>query len=193
MRLLIAAFPPELGSLLRTPPAGWEVASVGVGAITAAATTARLIAEHRPGSVLFLGTCGRYDARLSLMDTLWASEAIATSLEERAGHAFRPSIEPTRWAATLKGPWPGQPVAVPPAITGTREGAALLATVAPVEHLELTGVFAACQGAGVPCGAALVVVNDVGPEAHAQWLTNHAEGSRLLVARLLASGFFEGA
>lgn len=191
MRLLIAAFPPELGSLLQTPPVGWEVASVGVGAVTAAATTARLLAERQPEAVLFLGTCGRYDQRLNLLDALWAREAIATSLEERAGHAFRPGIEPTRWVATLTGPWPGLPVAVPPAITGTREGAALLAAVAPVEHLELTGVFAACHGAGVPCGAALVVVNDVGPEAHAQWLENHAEGSRLLVARLLASGFFE--
>ena len=39
----------------------------------------------------------------------------------------------------------------------------------------------------------LVVVNDVGPEAQAQWTANHAEGSRRLVERLRATGFFEGA
>ncbi|WP_243322244.1 phosphorylase [Geothrix sp. SG200] len=193
MKLLLSAFAPELGPLAGDPPPGWETATVGVGAVTAAAATARLLAERRPEAVLFLGTCGRYDGRLSLFDCLWASEALATSLEEVRGGAYRPAIEPTRWTATLPGPLPAHAVAVPPAITRTREGAALLVSVAPAEHLELTGVFAACHAAGVPCGGALVVVNDVGPEAPAQWQANHAEGSRRLVAALRASGFFAGA
>lgn len=191
MRLLLAAFAPELDSLASAPPPGWEVASVGVGAVTAAAATARLLAERTPESVLLLGTCGRYDDRLKWFECLWATEAIATSLEERRGGAYRPGRERVRWAATLAGPLRPLPVAVPPAITQTQAGAALLAAVAPVEHLELTGVFAACYGAGVPCGGALVVVNDVGPEAQGQWTANHAEGSRRLVAALRASGFFE--
>lgn len=193
MRLLLSAFAPELGPLAGDPPAGWEVATVGVGAVTAAATTARLLAERQPEAVLFLGTCGRYDDRLQLFECLWATEAIATSAEELRGGAYRPGLECVRWAATLPGPLPGQAVAVPPAITSTREGGVLLGHLAPAEHLELTGVFAACQGAGVPCGAALVVVNEVGPEAQTQWQANHAEGSRRLVARLRASGFFEKA
>lgn len=192
MRLLLSAFAPELGPLASQPPRGWEVATIGVGAVTAAAATARLLMARRPEAVLLLGTCGRYDHRLGMFDLLWAREAIATSLEELAGHAYRPGLEQVRWAASLDGPLPSQPVAVPPAITKTLEGAALLAALAPVEHLELTGVFAACQGAGVPCGAALVVVNEVGPDAQAQWTANHAEGSRRLVERLLSSGFFEG-
>lgn len=192
MRLLLSAFAPELGPLASAPPSGWETAVVGVGAVTAAATTARLLGERRPEAVLFLGSCGRYDSRLALFECLWASEAIATSLEEVHGRAYRPSLERTNWASTLAGPLPIHPVAVPPAITLTLEGASLLASVAPVEHLELTGVFAACQAAEVPCGAALVVVNDVGPEAQAQWMANHAEGSRRLVEKLKASGFFEG-
>ena len=193
MRLILSAFLPELGPLAGQAPAGWETATVGVGAVTAAAATARLLAEHHPEAVMFLGTCGRYDTRLELFECLWAGEAIATSVEEVRGAAYRPGIEPTRWPATLSGPWPGLAVAVPPAITATAEGAALLATVAPAEHLELTGVFAACQQAGVPCGAALVVVNDVGPEAASQWQANHAKGSRRLVAALLASGWLPGA
>jgi purine-nucleoside phosphorylase len=191
MRLILSAFPPELGVLAGQPPTGWETASVGVGAVTAAATTARLLAERKPEAVVFLGTCGRYDARLEVFECLWAQEAIATSQEEGRGGAYRPGLEQVRWAATLAGPFQPHPVAVPPAITCTPEGAALLGALAPVEHLELTGVFAACQQAGVPCGAALVVVNDVGPEAQAQWKARHAEGSRRLSEALLASGFFE--
>jgi len=193
MRLLLSAIAPELGSFAGHPPKGWEVAAVGVGAVTAAAATARLLLERRPEAVLFLGTCGRYDGRLALFEALWASEAIATSLEELRGDAYRPRIEQVRWASTLAGPLPSHSVAVPPAITKTLAGAALLGSVAPAEHLELTGVFAACHRAGVPCGAALVVVNDVAPQAQAQWMANHAEGSRRLVEGLRGLGFFEGA
>ncbi|MDP1833264.1 MAG: phosphorylase [Geothrix sp.] len=190
MRLILSAFAPELGPLAGDPPAGWETATVGLGAVTAAAATARLLAERKPDAVLFLGTCGRYDDRLALFDGIWASEAIATSLEEVRGGAYRPGIERVRWASTLAGPLPRHAVAVPPAITFTQEGAAFLSTVAPAEHLELTGVFAACHAAGVPCGGALVVVNDVGPGAQVQWKANHAEGSRRLVETLKASNYF---
>lgn len=190
MRLLISAFAPELGPLAEAPPVGWEIATVGVGAVSAAAATAALVTDRWPEAVVFLGTCGRYDDRVPLFECLWATEAIATSLEEVRGGAYRPKIERRRWAASLPGALPGHSVAVPPAITCTTEGAALLAAIAPVEHLELTGVFEACRLAGVPCGAALVVVNDVGPKAQAQWLANHEEGSRRLVARLKETGFF---
>lgn len=193
MGLLLAAFPPELGPLAEAPPRGWDTACTGVGALTAAVNTARLLAERRPRAVVFLGTCGRYDARLGLFECLWATEAIATSLEEVRGGAYRPALECTRWTATLEGPLPGRAVAVPPAITRTLEGANTLATVAPVEHLELTGVYAACHAAGVPFGAALVVVNDVGPEASVQWKANHAEGSLRLIEALRETGWFEGA
>lgn len=193
MRLLISAFAPELGSLAEAPPSGWEVATVGVGAISAAAATAALVMDRWPELVVFVGTCGRYDQRLPLFECLWASEAIATSIEELRGGAYRPAIERRRWPSTLPGALPAHAVAVPPAITSSLEGSALLGSVAPVEHLELTGVFEACRLAGVPCGAALVVVNDVGPQAQEQWKSNHEEGSRQLVARLRATGFFEGA
>jgi purine-nucleoside phosphorylase len=193
MRLLLSAFAPELGPLATETPAGWEIATVGVGAVSAAAATSALVVDRWPEAVVFLGTCGRYDQRLPLFECLWATEAIATSLEELRGGAYRPGIERRRWPSTLPGALPGHAVVVPPAITSTAEGAAQFAALAPVEHLELTGVFEACRLAGVPCGAALVVVNDVGPDAQAQWTANHAEGSRRLVEKLKASGFFAGA
>ncbi len=181
--LLVAAFSPELAGLDAGPPPGWRVATIGVGAVVAAAATARLVAEHRPARVLLVGTCGAYDGRLVLGDVLVAEAAIATSLDELEGRAYRPELERTRFEATWRLPLalPAHPVAVPPAITTTPDGARLLAAVAAAEHLELTGVFAACHTAGVPVAAALGVANRVGPDARAEWLANHAQVSRAVV------------
>jgi purine-nucleoside phosphorylase len=186
--LLLAAFPPELAGLDRAPPPGWTAACTGVGAVTAAAATARLLASASPPRVLFVGTCGAYDARLAVGDLLAASEAIATSQDELEGRAYRPEIEPTRWQATWTLPLAAHAVAVPQAITRTAAGAAALARVAAAEHLELTGVFAACAAAGVPVAAALAVANRVGPGANAEWRANHARVSAALVAALRGLG-----
>ena len=184
MKLLLGAFPPELGPLLEQPPSGWRVACTGVGALLAAAATARLLEEVKPEAVLFLGTCGHYDGRLKIGDQLWASEAIASSLAELRGEAYRPAVEETRWMTTLEGPLTAQGVVVPPAITKTREGASLLGTLGAAEHLELTGVYAACHAARVKVGAALAVVTEVGPDAQVQWRANQEKGSLLLIERL---------
>jgi purine-nucleoside phosphorylase len=186
--LLLAAFPPELAGLDASPPAGWRVATAGVGAVAAAAATARLLAEERPARVLLVGTCGAYDGRLAVADLLAARTAIATSLDELEGRAYRPRLERVRFEATwtLPAELPAHDVAVPPAITRTAEGAARLAAVAAAEHLELSGVFAACHAAGVPVAAALAVANRVGPRAHEEWREHHARVSRALVEALRA-------
>ena len=179
--LLLSAFAPELSGLDRDPPPGWVVATSGIGAITAAVETARLLREHRPGRLLFVGTCGAYDGRLAVGDVLSAKQAIATSVEEAEGRAYRPSAEATRWPSTWVLPLPAHDVAVPPAITLTDSGARTLARIAPAEHLELAGVFAACAAAGVPAAAALGVANRVGPGAHAEWKRENARVSARVV------------
>ena len=179
--LLISAFAPELSGLDREPPPGWVVATAGIGAVTAAVQTARLLQEHRPGRLLFVGTCGAYDGRLAVGDVLSAGQAIATSVEEVEGRAYRPSAEVTRWPATWALPLPVHDVAVPPAVTITDAGARSLARIASAEHLELTGVFAACAAAGVPAAAALGVANRVGPGAHAEWKRENARVSARVV------------
>jgi nucleoside phosphorylase len=186
--LLLSAFPPELAGLDAAPPHGFVTACTGVGAIAAAVETARHLARLAPSRVLFVGTCGAYDGRLATGDLIAASEAIAVSLDELEGRAYRPELERTRWAATLPLPFPQHAVAVPPAITRTEAGARALAAVAAAEHLEVTGVFAACHAAGVPVGAALAVANRVGPDAHAEWRASHAAASRALVDALRARG-----
>ena len=186
--LLLAAFPPELAGLDAAPPPGWTTACTGVGAVAAAAAVARLLARDLPDRVLFLGTCGAYDARLAPGALLAAGEVVATSLDEVEGRAYRPEIERTRWTPGWTLPLPAFRVAVVPAITRSEAGAALLGRLAAAEHLELSGVFAACHAAGVPAAAALAVANRVGPQAHAEWKTNHARASQALVAALRAGG-----
>jgi nucleoside phosphorylase len=190
-RLLVAAFPPELAGLDAAPPPGWSVACIGVGALTAAVETARLLARHEPERVLFVGTCGAYDARLAPGDLIAASTVIATSLDELSGRAYRPTPERTVWPCTWTLPLPHHAVAVPPAISVTENGARALMEVGAAEHLELTGVFAACAAAGVPAAAALAVANRVGPGAHAEWRASHAAVSRALVEALRARGVFD--
>ncbi len=182
--LLLAAFPPELAGLDALPPPGWQVACTGVGALAAAVATTRLIAELHPERVLFIGTCGAYDERLAIGDILAVSQAQAVSLDELEDRAFRPGLERIRWEATWTLHFPAHIVAVPPAITKTREGSETLARVAAAEHLEVTGVFAACHQAGVPVAAALAVANRVGPTAHAEWQAHHAAVSARLVEAL---------
>ncbi len=188
--LLLAAFPPELAGLAAAPPAGWVARTAGIGAIAAAVTTARLVAELRPDRVLFVGTCGAYDERLAIGAHVSAAEAVAVSSEELDGRAYRPELERTCWPATWALPFPAFPVAVPPAITVGVESALRLAARAPVEHLELTGVFAACHAAGVPVAGALAVANRVGPAAHAEWRANHARVSLALLEALERAGVF---
>ena len=179
--LLLSAFAPELAGLDREPPAGWVVATAGIGAVTAAVETARLLREHRPARLLFLGTCGAYDDRLAIGDVFAAARAIATSVEEAEGRAYRPAAEILEWPATWVLPLPAHGVAVPPAITLTEAGARSLSRIAPAEHLELSGVLAACAVAAVPAAAVLGVANRVGPDAHLEWKRENARVSARVV------------
>ncbi|MEQ1570081.1 MAG: hypothetical protein ABMA64_30890, partial [Myxococcota bacterium] len=44
-----------------------------------------------------------------------------------------------------------------------------------VEHMEAYAVAAACREYGVPFTAVLGITNDVGPDAHRQWLAHRDE------------------
>lgn len=191
MRLLVAAFPPELGAILASPPEGWASLCAGVGAVSAAASLSRHLALEPAERVLFVGTCGTYDPHRAPIGTLAAaSEVVAGSLGEQAGAAARPDLECVRWEAGFLPPLPPFSVVGVPAITTTEEGARSLTGLGMLEHLELPGIFEACRMAGVPCGAALAVANEVGPQAREQWQARHAELSGKLVETLLELGVF---
>lgn len=186
--LLLAAFPPELAGLDVRPPHGWRVACTGIGAVSAAVETHRQLVLERPSRVLFVGTCGSYDERLAPGDFIAVSEVVASSLDELEGRAARPRAERVAWRAGWVPPLPARVVAVTPGVTMSGDGARAMLSVAAAEHLELSGVFAACEAEGVPAGAALAVANRVGPSAHEEWKARHAEVSKGLVAALFRLG-----
>jgi purine-nucleoside phosphorylase len=193
VKLLLAALPGELAGLEHNPPPGWVCALTGVGSIAAASATTRMILELRPAQVIQIGTCGTYDrSRVPVGSLVGADTAVSTSPDELRGIIHRPkAVEQTRWHATVRTPFPPQAVVVTSGITMDPEAARLMATQGQVEHMELAGVFAACAAAGVPCGGALVVTNQVGPGARAEYLANRDEASRKLVQALEQSGFFK--
>jgi purine-nucleoside phosphorylase len=193
VKLLLAALPGELAGLEHNPPPGWVCALTGVGSIAAASATTRMILELRPAQVIQIGTCGTYDrARIPVGSFVGADAAVSTSPDELRGIIHRPkAAEQTRWNATVRTPFPPRTVVVTPGITMDPEAARLLATQGDVEHMELAGVFAACAACGVPCGGALVVTNQVGPGARAEYLANRDEASRRLVQALEQSGLFK--
>jgi purine-nucleoside phosphorylase len=184
--LLLAAFAPELAGLDEAPPKGWRVALTGVGAVSAAAATAKHLEKIRPKKVLFIGTCGAYCKNLNIGDCISVSAVTSLSAQELTGRAFRPQIETARWHSSWELPLPKRLVAATPAITCNEEDATLLGQAADVEHLELAGIFAACCLSEVPVAAALAVANYAGPSAHAEWRENHEWVSNKLVKELLA-------
>jgi len=185
MNLLLSAFPPEIEGICNF--GFWHAACTGIGAIESAISVTRLIAEYEPERVLFIGTCGALDHTLSVGDIQCVEKVISTSVEELKGKAYKPSLEITEWNANYKLPFRGAIVASTPAITKSESGALLLGKIAQVEHLEISGVFAACHRAKVPVGAVLVVANRVGPGAHEEWLANNERVSKELVKAI--SGF----
>lgn len=191
MRLLLAAFPPELGPLLERPPQGWRTGLTGIGALRTAVSVARMLASAPVEEVLMLGTCGTYDAlKVAVGEFATTDRVIAASVEEARRSAYRPALESTAWPLD---PLPGLPVFTvvgTPAVTATPEGARDLGALGALEHLELPGVAEACRQAGVRCRAALAVANQVGPDAEVQWRTHHAEVSSGLIRFLVGQGAF---
>ncbi|MCL1893609.1 MAG: phosphorylase [Holophagaceae bacterium] len=189
-KLLLAAFEPELAQARQLPLHNWQVALTGIGGITASISTARLVSEMRPKKVLFVGSCGAYTDSIQIGDCIATSEVLINSISEIHHRAYRPQREIIRWQATWELPLPKHVVLATPAITSSIEDATLLSQLATVEHLELAGVFAACQQADVPVAAALVVANRVGPNAHLEWKANHATASQRLICVLNDLGVF---
>lgn len=182
MYLVVAAVAEELG-----PVPG---RTVGVGPVIAAATAARVLAELRPTGVVMVGTAGSYRdgppigracaaRRVGLADG-----AAAMGL----GYVPRPPA-PVVCDPRLLERASGLPVVDvlnTGAITTDPLLAGRMADGWQVEHLEAYGVAAACAAAGVPFLAVLGIANQVGPDAHAQWLTHRDAAQETARAAALA-------
>lgn len=171
--LWIAAVPHELGPL--------DGAAVGVGAVRAGVGAARAIAAARPRTVVLIGSAGAYPggppigavvqaARLGLAD---AAAAVGLGYVPLPPAPLTADPDLRRWLAV-----PEVDVLTTGAVTTDAAAAAQLGAQLEsgwhLEHLEAWAVAYAAQEAGVPFAAVFGVANEVGPDAHAQWLAHHA-------------------
>lgn len=181
--LVMAAAPEELGPI--------EGAVVGVGPVVAAANAARILEQRRPDRVVLIGTAGSYAGgppigvavAASRVAMSWGVAAMGLGYVPRAPEPVE--CDPALLAALDA---PRHAVLTVGAITTDRTLARRIADGYTVEHLEAFGVALACKHARIPFVAVLGITNDVGPDAHVQWLTHRdaaQQASRAAIAPLL--------
>ncbi len=181
--VVVSATREELGAL-----AG-EI--VGVGPLVSAVRASRLVARERPTGVLLIGTAGAYAGGPCVGSVVVSSRLGWSSGVDALGLGYTPGAPPPIEAdADLLRAFdlPRCPVLTTAAITTDPALARRLGTEWAVEHLESYGVALACREAGVPFAAMLGIANEVGPDAHAQWLKHRdavQDGARAAVAALL--------
>jgi nucleoside phosphorylase len=183
--LLVAAAREELGDL------PGEV--VGVGPIVAGVRAAAMLERRRPSRVVMVGTGGAYPNGPAIGVAVagtrvgWSYGVATLGL----GYVPRPpppvECDPEmleRLAASV----PRLPILTVGAVTTDLGLASRLADGWSVEHLEAYGVALACREAKVPFLCVLGISNEVGRDAHVQWLTHRdaaQEAARVAVAPLL--------
>jgi nucleoside phosphorylase len=171
--LVVAAVAEELGDL--------HGAALGVGPIAAGVRAAALLAERRPSSVLLVGTAGRYPGGPPIGAVVaggrlgWADGSAALGL------AYVPRPPDPLVGTPIAGLATASVLTVA-AITTDVGLAARLGDRWEVEHLETFAVARACADARVPFAVVLGITNDVGPDAHGEWLAHRAEVQRAVIA-----------
>ena len=181
--LVLAAAREELGDL--------EGEVVGVGPVVAGVRAAALVERHRPSAVVLVGSAGSYHGDIPVCSAI-ASARLGMSWGVAAlglGYVPRPPL-PIEGDAGLLGKLdlPAHDVLTVGAITTDPTLAARLADGWSVEHMEAFSVALACQRAQIPFVAVLGIANEVGPDAHVQWLTHRdaaQEAARNAVLSLL--------
>ena len=171
--LVMAAAREELG------PLAGEV--VGVGPVVAAANAASILARVRPEAVVMVGTAGAYPGGPPIGGAI-ASRRLGMSFGVAAmglGYVPRPP-GPIEGGTNLleRLEVPHHDVLTVGAVTTDELLARRVGDGWDVEHLEAYAVAFACQAAGVPFVACLGIANDVGPDAHVQWLSHRDEAQQ---------------
>ena len=169
--LVLAAVSEELGNL--------PGETVGIGPVVAAANAATVLAARQPERVLMIGTCGVYPTRSFAIGEAIMANRVGLSYGVAAmGLGYVPRApEPVLCATDLfeRTNLPTADVLTTGAVTTDMVLAGRLSDDWSVEYLEVFGVAYACMQAGIPFNAILGIANDVGPNAHAQWLSHRDE------------------
>jgi len=181
--LLLAAAREELGELAGE--------AVGLGPVVSASRAASIVGQRAPEAVVLVGTAGAYPGGPPIGAAV-ASRRVGLSWGVAVmglGYVPRPprAVEAAAEMLDLLD-LPRHDVLTVGAVTTDLTLAERLADGWTVEHLEAFGVAYACQRHGVPFVAVLGIANQVGPDAHAQWLMNREaarEAARRAITRLL--------
>ena len=183
--LLVSSVADELGGLKG------EV--VGIGAISAAARMAAILANQRPEKVLLIGTASAYPGGPGLGEVVTARRVGTSASVAVMGLGYVPR--------------PPSPLVCDPfilhnlnlesvdvltasAVTTDSVLAGRLSHGWQIEQMEAFGVALACAQADVPFAAIFGIASNAGPEAHVQWLSHRTEAqeaARLAVAPMLIS------
>jgi nucleoside phosphorylase len=186
--LVVAAAREELGEL--------EGEAVGVGPIVAGVHAAALIERLRPSWVVLIGTAGAYPGGPPIGSVVAASRVGWGNGVAMLGLGYVPR-PPGPVACDLEllsrsPPLERRAVLTVGAITTDPALARRFAETGwAVEHLEAYPVGFACREAGIPFVAVFGIANDVGPDAHVQWLANRdaaQDGARRAIAPIIAGG-----
>jgi len=203
--LVVSAWPPELAWLksawARLVPGRRRVVlgNVGVGLVEAAVGASRLIAAHRPRTVLLIGTAGVYPGHrreLAVGSAVAVAETVLLPTARPGGHAFLPALLPDRQPSStgLLGRLvrathlPTAQVACPVAISASvrMARAAARRSGCALENLEAFAVARAAATAHVPFAAILGVSNVVGPDGHHEWKRNARQAATAACEAALA-------
>lgn len=179
----------------------------GFGPVTAAARTARLLADHRPAGVLLAGIAGRFSDRLAIGQAYAFERVACYGIGTGSGGAFVPA-EAMGWPQ-----WPGEESTRIGDVLGCGSGglpataaaaglllSACAASAGPddvgvrlrlfpdavAEDMEGFAVAAACRLAGVPLDIVRGISNSAGDRDMSHWRIEaacRAAGDR--AARLL--------
>lgn len=183
--LIVAAYAPELDRL----PAEVEARAVGIGLVDAAAGTTRVLTEARPERLILVGTAGALPQTGYAVGTVCA---VPISLLAVRPVEYVPQLMPALAHADRSLLDRALAIGLPTAdcvsgigITRDQAEAERLHADAHLEHLECFAVYRAAEQAGVPVIALLAIANQVGPNAHAEWLSNRVAAERAAQQALL--------
>lgn len=191
---IVAAVPEEL-----EPMAG---SALGIGPIAAAARMSSLLATasaagRLPRCVVMVGSAGAYPGGPPIGRAVAASRIGWACGAAAVGLAYVPrapepiACDPRLVAAAAAAGLERHPVLTVAAVsTDPALVAAFTALGWSVEHMEAFAAAHACAAHGVPFLAVLGVANEVGPDAHAQWLAHRAAAQAAAVdgARAVIDG-----
>jgi purine-nucleoside phosphorylase len=161
----VAAVGEELGSVPGTV--------LGVGLVAAATSAARFLAREQPDRVVLVGTAGALPGGPPVGSVVVAGEIGLGCPATALGLGYIPRAPaPIACDDNLvqQSGLPSARVLTNLAITTDPELAARFSAAWQVEHMEAYAVAYACADAGIPFVAVLGIANQVGPNAHREWL-----------------------